>query len=45
MYKCINCEKEVELDIKTAKRIICPYCGHRIFKKTRAKVVKRVQAK
>ena len=44
MYKCLKCGKEVKLDLKTTKKIICPFCGHRILEKTRPKVVKRVEA-
>ncbi len=44
MYKCFNCGKEVEIDLKTAKKIICPYCGYRVLKKTRPKITKRVKA-
>ncbi len=42
MYKCLNCGKEVRLELKTAKKIICPYCGYRIIRKDRPKVVKKV---
>lgn len=34
-YKCVDCGKEVEMDLKTAKKIICPSCGYRILKKSR----------
>jgi DNA-directed RNA polymerase subunit RPC12/RpoP len=44
MYRCINCGKDVEIDLKTAKRIICPFCGHRILKKTRPQTPKKVLA-
>lgn len=44
MYRCINCAKEVDLDLRTSKRIICPFCGHRILKKVRAGTVKTVPA-
>jgi len=44
MYKCINCGKNVEVDMKIVKRVICPFCGHRILKKRRPKVVKTVPA-
>lgn len=44
MYKCIHCGKGVDIELKTAKRIICPFCGHRILKKVRPKVVKTVPA-
>jgi DNA-directed RNA polymerase subunit RPC12/RpoP len=45
MYKCLGCGKEVELDLRTAKKIICPFCGHRILKKMRPIVGKKVQAR
>ena len=41
-YKCIDCGKEVKIDLKTAKKIICPFCGYRIIRKPRAPVVKKV---
>jgi DNA-directed RNA polymerase subunit RPC12/RpoP len=41
-YKCIDCGKEVELDLRTAKKIICPFCGHRILKKARPPVARAV---
>lgn len=44
MYKCVNCGKEVHVELKTAKKIICPYCGYRILRKTRPNVVKKVMA-
>ena len=42
MYKCLNCGKEVRFELRTAKKIICPYCGYRIIRKDRPKVVKKV---
>ena len=45
MYKCLNCGKRVEIDLNTAKKIICPQCGYRILQKTRPKVVKKVMAR
>ncbi|MBI4181523.1 MAG: DNA-directed RNA polymerase subunit P [Candidatus Aenigmarchaeota archaeon] len=44
LYKCINCGKEVDLDLKAAKKVQCAYCGYRILEKIRPPVVKRVQA-
>ncbi len=43
-YKCIDCGKKIKLDLATAKKIICPYCGYRIIEKTRPKVVNKVLA-
>jgi DNA-directed RNA polymerase subunit RPC12/RpoP len=45
MYKCLNCGREVDLELRTAKKIICPHCGYRILTKTRAKITKRVEAR
>lgn len=42
MYKCLNCGREVRIELSTAKKIICPYCGYRILRKERPKVVKKV---
>ena len=44
MYVCISCGKEVDIDLKTAKWVRCPYCGYRIFRKKRARVTKKVPA-
>lgn len=41
-YKCVSCGKLITMDLKTAKKIICPYCGYRIIEKVRGKSVKRV---
>lgn len=43
-YKCVGCGKRIEMDLKTAKKIICPYCGYRILEKVRAKTVKVVSS-
>ncbi len=45
MYKCLECGREVEVELRTAKKIICPFCGYRIIRKDRPKVVKRLRAK
>lgn len=44
MYKCLNCGKEVKIELKSAKKIICPYCGFRIIEKVRPGVGKKVEA-
>ncbi|MBM3303810.1 MAG: DNA-directed RNA polymerase subunit P [Candidatus Aenigmarchaeota archaeon] len=44
MYKCLNCGKEVKIELKTAKKIICPYCGFRIIEKSCPTTGKRVEA-
>jgi len=44
MYKCLNCGKNVEIDLKTAKKVICSHCGYRILLKDRPKVVRTVKA-
>ena len=41
-YACVNCRKGVKLDLRRAKKIICPYCGYRILEKRRAATVKKV---
>ncbi len=35
IYKCVDCGKEVNIELKSAKKIICPSCGYRILKKVR----------
>jgi len=45
MYKCLNCGRNVEVDLTREKKIICPYCGYRILEKGRPPVAKRVKAK
>jgi DNA-directed RNA polymerase subunit RPC12/RpoP len=44
-YKCVNCGKGVELELETAKKVICPYCGHRIIEKMRPKIIKKVMVR
>lgn len=44
MYKCLNCGKNVDVILKTAKKVICPQCGYRILVKARPKVVRTVKA-
>lgn len=43
-YKCISCGKEVEINLKTAKKIQCTFCGKRILIKPRSKIVRTVSA-
>ncbi len=45
VYKCLSCGRQVDIELKKAKKIMCPYCGYRILKKNRPSVVKRVPAK
>ncbi len=45
MYKCLSCRREVNIELKTAKKIICPYCGYRILTKMRPKIPKKVIAR
>ncbi len=40
----MNCESEVEIDLKTAKKIQCSRCGQRLLLKPRPKVVRIVKA-
>jgi DNA-directed RNA polymerase subunit RPC12/RpoP len=42
MYKCMYCGKRIEMDIKKAKKIICPSCGYRILLKERPAVTRKV---
>jgi len=44
LYKCENCGKEIDIDLATAKKVICQYCGYRILKKVRPKIPKKVNA-
>ncbi len=44
LYTCLNCGREAELELSTAKKIQCPFCGYRILKKPRPSIPKRVQA-
>ena len=44
MYKCVCCGRSIRIDVRTAKKIICPSCGYRILEKERPKVVKKVMA-
>lgn len=43
-YRCLNCGKEVKIELKSAKKIICPFCGFRILFKERPEVLKKVEA-
>jgi len=45
MYKCLSCGKEVELDLRVSKKVICPFCGYRILKKNRPLVANKVRAR
>jgi len=45
MYICLNCGREVDIDLRTTKKIICPFCGYRILKKPRSNIMKKVEAK
>jgi DNA-directed RNA polymerase subunit RPC12/RpoP len=45
MYRCLNCGKDVDVNIEKAKKIICPYCGYKIIQKKRPNVAKRVIAR
>lgn len=44
-YKCLNCGKDVDVELQRAKKIICPYCGYRILEKKRPTAAKRVMAR
>jgi len=41
----MNCGKDIKIDLNSAKKIICPRCGHRILLKARPKVIKKVIAR
>jgi DNA-directed RNA polymerase subunit RPC12/RpoP len=43
IYRCMSCKSEVELDLKTAKKIQCSKCGQRVLLKPRAKTVRAVK--
>ncbi len=45
MYKCMHCGRKTEIDIRTAKKIICPSCGYRILLKDRPPVIRKVEAR
>ena len=42
MYKCMSCGKEINLELKSARKIQCPFCGYRILEVARPPIVKRV---
>ncbi len=44
IYTCMGCGKEVEMDLKTARKVQCPFCGYRIILKTRPPITRRVSA-
>ncbi|MBS3064345.1 MAG: DNA-directed RNA polymerase subunit P [DPANN group archaeon] len=44
MYKCFNCQRELDMkDVE--KRVICTYCGSRIIVKKRLNQSKKVKAR
>jgi DNA-directed RNA polymerase subunit P len=43
-YLCWNCKKVVTFDVSTIG-LICPYCGSRIFYKTRPSMPRHVKAR
>jgi len=44
MYKCLKCEKEIDLD-QVKEKIRCPFCGYRIVMKVRPKTTSKVLAR
>ena len=45
-YECVSCGRRVSYnELQRYISFRCPYCGYRIFRKVRAKVVKRVKAR
>ena len=45
MYKCVECGKEVDVDLRKTKKIICPFCGYRIIRKPRPAVIRKVSSR
>jgi DNA-directed RNA polymerase subunit P len=43
MYKCLKCEKEIEMK-QVKDKIRCPYCGYRIVIKQSPKTIVKVKA-
>ena len=41
-YKCTACGKRIEMDLKSVKKIICPFCGYRIIEKTRSAITEKI---
>ncbi|MCD4739875.1 DNA-directed RNA polymerase subunit P [archaeon] len=41
MYICQNCHRKIE---ETEKSLTCPYCGHKIFRKERPQIAKKLKA-
>lgn len=44
MYKCLKCEKEIEME-QVKEKIRCPYCGYRTIMKQRPKKNTKVLAR
>ena len=44
MYKCLKCEKEIDLE-QVKDKIRCPFCGYRIIFKKRPNTVTNVLAR
>ena len=44
MYKCLKCNKEIDLE-QVVDKIRCPWCGYRIIMKQRPKKVTKVLAR
>lgn len=46
VYECVRCGRRVGYtDLERYISFRCPYCGYRIFRKSRAPIVKRVKAR
>lgn len=45
MFKCLNCGKEIDVDLEKDKKIICAFCGYRVLRKERPQVIRRVRSK
>lgn len=45
MYKCVNCGRDVKVELNTATKVQCTYCGYRIIEKKRPKITKTLKAR
>jgi DNA-directed RNA polymerase subunit P len=46
VYECVRCGRLVaHSDLQRYISFRCPYCGYRIFRKVRARIVKKVKAR
>jgi DNA-directed RNA polymerase subunit P len=46
IYECVRCGRRVDyVELQRYISFRCPFCGYRIFRKVRARIVKRVKAR